>query len=166
MTDGTPLAVAPAAAVAAPPLIFVLELHVQVGTPLELGQIPEGRRRIIPIVGGTFEGPGLKGTILPGGADWQILRSDGVAEIDARYTLQTDGGQLIYIQNAGVRHAPPEVMRRLVAGEAVNPGLVYFRTAPTFETSAPELQELTRAIHVGSGERHPTEVVIRIWRLS
>jgi len=161
-----PLAVAPSAVVDPPSLAFVLALHVRVGTPLEVGELPEGRRRIIPIIGGTFEGPGLKGTILPGGADWQILRSDGVAHIDARYTLQTDAGQLIYIRNSGVRHAPPDVMRRLVAGEAVNPQLVYFRTAPTFETSAPELKELTRALHIGSGERHPSEVVIRIWRLT
>jgi hypothetical protein len=161
-----PLAIDPTTAVAPPVLAFVFELRIQVGVPLEVGQVHEGRRRIIPITGGTFEGPGLKGTILPGGADWQMLRGDGVAEIDARYTLQTDTGQLIYIQNAGIRHAPPDVMRRLIAGEAVNPALVYFRTAPTFETAAPELQDLTRAIYVASGERHPTEVVIRVWRVS
>jgi len=148
-----------------PSLAFAFEMRLQVGTPLELGDVGDGRRRIIPIAGGTFEGPGIKGTILPGGADWQMVRDDGVAEIDARYTLQTDTGQLIYIRNAGVRHAPPEVMRKLLAGEEVNPSSVYFRTVPTFETSAPELEELTRAVYVASGERHQTEVVIRVWRI-
>src|SRR5262245_46456872 len=96
-----------------PHLAFALELRVQLGPPLELGQTALGRRRIVPIVGGTFEGPDLKGKIVPGGADWQLVRHDGVAEIDARYTLQTDKGQLIYIRNGGFRHAPPEVMQRL-----------------------------------------------------
>jgi hypothetical protein len=149
----------------APRLTFALELRVQVGPPTELGQVPRGRRRIIPILGGTFEGPGIRGKVLPGGADWQIVRADGLAELDTRYSLQTDQGQLIYIQNAGMRHAPPEITAKLLAGQDVDPTKVYFRTIPTFETSAPELQWLTRAIFVATGERHPTEVVIRVWKL-
>src|SRR5262245_50913343 len=134
---------------ASPPrLTLTMELHVQVGPPTELGQVPRGRRRIIPILGGTFEGPGLKGRVLPGGADWQIVRADGLAELDTRYTLQTDRDQLIYIQNAGMRHAPPDITAKLLAGQDVDPSKVYFRTIPTFETSAPELQWLTRAIFV------------------
>ena len=101
--------------------------------------------------------------MLPGGADWQIVRADGLAELDTRYALQTDQGSLIYIQNAGMRHAPPDVTKKLLAGQAVDPAQVYFKTLPTFETSAPELQWLTRAIFVGTGERYPTEVVIRVW---
>ena len=97
--------------------------------------------------------------MLPGGADWQIVRADGFTELDTRYTLETDKGQLIYVQNAGMRHAPPDVMQKLLAGEAVDPALVYFRTVPKFETSAPELQWLTRAIFIGTGERYPTDVV-------
>src|SRR4029077_16175028 len=99
-----------------PQLAFALELRVQVGPPLELGETTGGRRRIIPIVGGRFEGPSLKGTVLPGGADWQMIRRDGVAQIEARYTLQTDTGQLIYIGNDGLRHAAPDVMQQLMAG--------------------------------------------------
>jgi hypothetical protein len=79
--------------------------------------------------------------------------------------LETDKGQIIYVQNAGIRHAAPEVMKRLLAGESVDPSLVYFRTVPTFETSSPELQWLTRAIFVGSGERYPNDVRIRFWRV-
>ena len=166
MNDGLPLAAAQPAATLPPALDFALEIRVRVGVPLEIGPVGTGRRRIIPLTGGTFEGPGVKGIVLPGGADWQLVRADSVAEIDARYTLETDGGQLIYIHNRGLRHAPPEVMRKLMAGEAVSPDQVYFRTAPVFETSAPELQELTRAIYVGTGERHPNEVVIRVYRIT
>lgn len=148
-----------------PKLVLAIEAHVQVGPPMELGQVPRGRRRIIPITGGTFEGPGIKGTVLNQGADWQIIRADGFAELDTRYALQTDKGELIYVQNAGMRHAAPEVMKKLIAGERVDPSVVYFRTVATFETSAPDLQWLTRSIFVGTGERYPNEVVIRFWRL-
>jgi Protein of unknown function (DUF3237) len=148
-----------------PPLTLVLELRVEVGAPLEVGAVPRGRRRIIPIEGGTFEGADLRGTVLPGGADWQIVRADGLAELDTRYTLRTDAGDVIYIQNAGIRHAPPEITARLLAGEAVDPSLVYFRTVPTFETAAPHLQWLTRAIFIGTGERHPHDVIIRVWKV-
>ena len=148
-----------------PKLTLAFTINVQVGAPTELGQVPRGRRRIIPILGGTFEGPGIRGKVVPGGADWQIVRADGLAELDTRYLLQTDSGQLIYIQNAGIRHAPPDVTKKLLAGEAVDPSQVYFKTIPTFETSAPELQWLTRSIFVATGERNPTDVVIRVWRV-
>jgi hypothetical protein len=148
-----------------PRLTLAFTLRVQVGTPTELGQVPRGRRRIIPILGGTFEGPNIRGKVIPGGADWQIVRADGLAELDTRYLLQSDTGQLIYIQNAGIRHAPPDVTKKLLAGEPVDPAQVYFKTVPTFETSAPELQWLTRSIFIGTGERNPTEVVIRVWRV-
>jgi hypothetical protein len=149
----------------APGLAFAFELHAIVGAPLEIGQVPRGRRRIVSITGGTFEGPGIKGKVVPGGADWQIIRADGFSELDTRYTLETDKGQIIYVQNAGMRHAAPAVMEKLLKGEAVDPKLVYFRTIPTFETAAPDLQWLTRAVFIGTGERYPTEVVIRFWRV-
>ncbi len=153
------------AAVQPPKLSLAMTLTVQVGPPTELGEVPRGRRRIIPILGGTFEGPNVRGKVMAGGADWQIVRADGLAELDTRYMLQTDGGSLVYIQNAGIRHAPPDVTKKLLAGQPVDPSQVYFKTVPTFETSAPELQWLTRSIFVGTGERRPTEVVIRVWRV-
>lgn len=160
---GTPAA---ALAVAHPPrLSLAMELHVKVGAPLELGVVPQGRRRIIPIEGGTFVGPNIRGTVLGGGADWQIVRADGLADLDTRYTLKTDSGDLIYIQNAGMRHAPPEITAKLLAGEDVDPSLVYFRTVPKFETAAPHLQWLTRAIFVATGERHPNDVIVRVWKV-
>lgn len=149
----------------APGLVFAFELRVNVGAPVEIGQVPRGRRRIVSILGGTFEGPGIKGKVVPGGADWQIIRPDGFSELDTRYMLETDKGQIIYVQNAGMRHAAPAVMEKLLKGESVDPKLVYFRTIPTFETAAPDLQWLTRAVFVGTGERYPTEVVIRFWRV-
>src|SRR4029453_17185205 len=96
-----------------PKLTLAMTLRVQVGAPMELGDVPGGRRRIIPILGGTFEGPNVRGKVLAGGADWQIVRADGLAELDTRYALQTDSGKLVYIQNAGIRHAPPEVTKKL-----------------------------------------------------
>jgi hypothetical protein len=150
---------------AAPRLTLAFEIRAQVGPPVEIGDVAHGRRRIVPILGGTFSGSGLKGRILPGGADWQIVHEDGLSELDTRYTLETDKGELIYVQNAGVRHAAPDVIKKLLAGEAVDPSLVYFRTVPKFETSAKNLQHLTRAIFVGIGERYPTEVVVRFWKV-
>jgi hypothetical protein len=143
-----------------PELVLVLEARVQVGAVLELGN-----RRIVPILGGTFEGAELCGLVLPVGADWQLVRPTGVVELEARYTLETDRGQLIYVRNRGLRHAKPEVMEQLRAGVAVDPAQVYCRTAPVFETAAPELQWLTRSMFIGSADRHPSEVLLRFWRV-
>jgi hypothetical protein len=154
------------AAQPAPPLTFAFELRAAVGDPVEIGQVPHGRRRIVPILGGTVRGPMLSAIVVPGsGSDWQLIQPDGFSELDTRYTLRTEKGQLVYVQNAGIRHAAPEVMKRLLAGEIVDPKLVYFRTVPKFETSAPDLQWLTRSVFVGVGERFPSEVVVRFYRL-
>jgi hypothetical protein len=99
------------------------------------------------------------------GADWQLIQPDGFSELDTRYTLETEQGQRVYVQNAGIRHAAPDVMQKLLAGQIVDPKLVYFRTVPKFETAAPELQWLARSVFVGIGERFPTEVVVRFYRL-
>jgi len=149
-------------------LTLVLEVRAEVGEPVELGPVSGGRRRLVPITGGTFEGRNdlqIRGRIVPGGADTQLLRDDGVTEADARYTLETEDGVRVDVRNRGLRHAAPDVMARLLAGERVDPALVYFRTTPTFETSAPDLQMLTRSVFVGTGERYPTEVVLRFFRV-
>jgi len=147
-----------------------LDVRARVGPPIDIGSVGTGRRRIVPILGGTCEGREryrdlLSGRVLPGGADWQLIHEDGLTEADARYTLETARGHLVYVQNRGVRHAPPDVMKKLLAGEAVDPALVYFCSTPTFQTAAPDLQELARAIFVGVGERYPSEVVIRFWKV-
>ena len=105
----TPIAIQ-AQAPAPPKLAFAFELHAEVAPPLVVGDVAAGTRRIVQITGGTFEGPGFKGRVLPGGADWQIIHPDGFSELDTRYTIQTDGGQTVYVQNAGIRHAAPDVM--------------------------------------------------------
>jgi hypothetical protein len=152
-------------AATAPTLTFAFELRAQVGEPLEIGQVPHGRRRIVEILGGTVKGPAFSAKVLPGGADWQLIQPDGFSELDTRYTLETEQGQRVYVQNAGIRHAPPDVMQKLLAGQIVDPKLVYFRTVPKFETAAPELQWLARSVFVGIGERFPAEVVVRFYRL-
>jgi hypothetical protein len=148
-----------------PTLTFAFELRAQVGQPIEIGQVPHGRRRIVEILGGTVKGPAFSAKVLPGGADWQLIQPDGFSELDTRYTLETEQGQRVYVQNAGIRHAPPDVMQKLLAGQTVDPKLVYFRTVPKFETAVPELQWLARSVFVGLGERFPTEVVVRFYRL-
>src|SRR5216110_632103 len=103
---------------AARTLTFAFEVRAQVSPPLELGETRGARRRIVPIVGGTFDGPELTGRLLPGGADWQIIHIDGFSELDSRYTLETASGELILVQNRGIRHAAADMMRRLLAGES------------------------------------------------
>ena len=149
----------------APAIEFAFEVRAILAPPLEIGRTPHGERRIIPVTGGTFEGPDIQGRVVPGGADWQLIRLDGVTEVDARYTLETSTGALIYVSNRGIRHGPPEAMARLRAGEPVDPSLYYFRAVPSFETSAGELQWLVQSIFVSTGERHAAHVVIRFWRL-
>jgi hypothetical protein len=152
----------------APRLTLALEVRAEVGAPIDAGDVAGGRRRIVPILGGRFEGRGeltIAGRVLPGGADWQMLQPDGLTHADARYVLETDRGQTIVVRNRGLRHAPADVMRRLLAGDRVDPALVYFRSTPVFETAAPELQMLTRSIFVGAGERYPNDVVLRFWKV-
>src|SRR4030042_6573398 len=97
--------------IAAPELRAVTDLIADVTQPIDIGDIPQGRRRIIPISGGTVKGPRLNGRMLPGGADFQIWRSDGCTEIHARYVIETDTKKLIYVENTGLRHGPPEAMQ-------------------------------------------------------
>jgi hypothetical protein len=149
----------------APGLEFSFEIRAQVGKPDEIGAVAGGTRRVIPILDGTFSGSGLKGKILPGGADHQLLQPDGFTQLEAKYVLQTEQGELIYVTNRGMRHGPPDVLRRLNAGERVDPNLIYFRTAATLETASARLQWMTRSIFVCVGERYPSEVVVRFYRV-
>jgi len=152
----------------APRLTLTLEVRALVGEPTETGGAGGRRRRMVPITGGTFEGRGelrVRGRVVPGGADWQLIHEDGLTEADARYVLECESGATVVVRNRGLRHAPPDVMRRLLAGERVDPSLVYFKSTPMFETAAPELQTLVRSVFVGVGERYPNEVVLRFWKV-
>ncbi len=146
-----------------PVLDFAFALSVEVAAPLELGSTHLGRRRIIAISGGRVAGPRLSGTVLPGGADWQIIRLDGVTELEARYTLRADDGGLVSVVNRGLRHGPEAVMKKLIAGEPVDPATYYFRCMPVFETAAPAHQWLTRTVFIASGARHPDRVEIDVF---
>jgi len=141
---------------------FIGEVRVAVGPPQVIGAGPKGERRIIPILSGAIQGPRLNGEVLPGGADTQLIRADGVAEIVARYTLRLGDGALVHVVNRGLRTAAPEDMARLLRGEPVPPERVYFRTTPAFETAAPQHAWLMRRIFLGFGQRFPDAVAIRI----
>jgi len=130
-----------------------MRVEVVVPPPQKLGAVPHGTRVIAPIAGGSFEGPRLRGKVLPGGGDWTILRSDGVLELDLRITLETDDGALIGMSSFGLRHGPADVLAALSRGEPVDPSKYYFRTAPRFETSAPQYAFLNRVIAIASGDR-------------
>src|SRR2546423_4122718 len=128
----------------------------------KIGATPHGSRSIVPILGGDFEGPRLRGKVLPGGGDWTLLRSDAVLELDLRITLETDDCALINMSSFGLRHGPPEVLAALARGESVDPSKYYFRTAPRFETSAPPYAFLNRLITIASGDRRPTGPIYTI----
>jgi hypothetical protein len=154
----------------APRLEFAFAIKARVGPIQDLGQTARGHRRIIDILGGEVHGPRLSGEILPGGADWQIVRPDGTIEVVARYTIRadmdranmgrSDKGALIYVQNDGLRVASPEILARMSSGELVPVGSYHFRTAPRFETAEPSLKWLERATFVGVAARTPDRVAI------
>jgi len=148
-----------------PQLEFIFAAHVTVDPPLDLGDVGRGTRRIVPITGGEFSGPQLRGQVVPGGADWQVLRDDGAAELEARYTLRTDDGALIYVRNCALRHGPPAVMAALAAGRAADPASYYFRGATFFETGARRYAWLTKSIVVCTGERERAGVKLKFYRL-
>jgi hypothetical protein len=131
----------------------------------ELGETPHGRRRIIGITGGRFAGERLSGRVLPGGADWQVIRVDGVADLDARYTLETTDRALIYVRNRGYRHGPAEIMKRLSSGETVDPSLYYMRTTPRFETGDARYAWLNRIVCVASGARRAAAVELEVFEI-
>ena len=140
--------------------------RIDIAAPLEVGDGPHGKRRVINILGGAFSGARLAGRVLPGGADWQIVRTDGVVEVSARYTLETDDGALIYVSNWGLRRAPPEVSARLATGAPVGAGEYYFRTTPVFETGAARYAWLNGIVAVAAGERRADSVLITAYEVT
>jgi hypothetical protein len=143
-----------------PALTRVYRLEATLGEPLNLGDLAQGRRRIVPLTGGTFTGPELSGTLLPGSsADWQTVLPDGTALGDIRYTLQTDDGDLLYVQSRGVRHGTPDVLERLARGEDVDASEYTFRTSTQIETAAPALDWLNKGVFISVGGRRPGAVI-------
>ncbi|MEP6722977.1 MAG: DUF3237 domain-containing protein [Variovorax sp.] len=151
----------------APPILeHFADLQVEVGTPQVLGSGPGGLRRVVPIHGGSASGHGWRARVLPGGSDFQLIVSETLSILDARYGLETEAGDLIYVQNHAVRAAPAEVMASLLRGEPVDPAQIYFRCSPRFETAAPSLRWINERLFVGVGVRHPAQVVMRFFALA
>ena len=145
---------------------MLMTLQVTVAVPQNIGAVPHGTRRIAPLSGGSFEGPRLRGTVLPGGsADWMLLRADGVLELDLRATLRTDDGALVSMRSFGLRHGPPEVIAAVARGEAVDPATYYFRTTIRFETAHPAYAFLNSLIAVASGDRRSEGPIYTIYEV-
>ena len=143
-----------------PSMTRVFRLDATLGEPLELGDIARGKRRIVPLTGGTFTGPELNGTLVPGSsADWQIVLPDGTPLGDIRYTLQTDNGDLLYVQSRGVRHGSADVLARLARGQDVDASEYTFRTSTQIETAAAGLEWLNKGILISVGGRKPGAVI-------
>jgi hypothetical protein len=149
-----------------PQLEFTLELRVNIGPTLELGQGLCGTRRHVPIRGGSFHGPQIAGRVMPGGADWQFVELDGLTFVDARYVIETEEGIRIGVRNHGVRHGSKEVIARLAAGETVPSDQYYFRTTPRFYPPEGRYGWLKRSIFLGNAERFADLVVVQVWKVT
>jgi len=153
------------AALPEPRFRFFADLQVQVGPPQEVGATVHGGRRLIPILGGTARGDGWTARVLAGGADFQRIVHAGLAELDARYVLETDAGDLIYVCNQALRSGAPAHMAKLARGEPVDPAQIYFRCAPRMETASQALGWINERMFVGTGARQPDRVLMRFHEL-
>jgi Protein of unknown function (DUF3237) len=146
--------------------VLLMTLQVAVAAPQKIGAVPHGTRTIVPVSGGSFEGPLLSGRVLPGGGDWTLSRPDGVLELDLRITLETDDGALIDLASFGMRHGPPEVLAALTRGEVVDPASYYFRTTPRFETGHAKYAFLNRLVAVSTADRKATGPIYTIYQVA
>lgn len=145
-------------------LEHICDLRVEVATPLEFGNTGSGERRIIDITGGTITGRKFSGTILPGGADFQIIRNNGLTELHARYVIKHDDGTLVYVVNDGIRFGPQDALAKIKRGEPVDPSLIYFRSFPRFETSSEKYSWMMESLFVAAGARRPDAVELSVYR--
>lgn len=152
---------------APPPLQseFLMQLTAELDTALVIGETPQGDRRVLPVTGGTFSGPKLKGQVLSSGGDWLLFRKDGAAQQDVRMTLRTDDGALIYVSYRGVSVIPTEVRQRIMSGEDVDASTYYFRTTPYFETGSEKYSWLNKIVTVGVGKRNKSNVIYNIYAI-
>jgi hypothetical protein len=142
----------------------IFTIRAELADIRHFGETPYGERRVVDIVGGRVDGPRLKGRILPG-ADWQIVRPDGVTDLKARYAIETDHGTRILVTSDGLRHGPPEVIAALARGEEVDPARYYFRTLMRFETADPTLAWLNRILALGTGAREKLAVRLDVYEV-
>ncbi len=160
-------------ALPAPTLRPCLQLQVEVEAPIEVGPVASsigyGNRRVIPIAGGQVRcehaSGAWQGRVLAGGADFQRIVGDRAALLEARYVIETDAGDRIYVENRALRSGPPELVARLARGEPVDPALIYFRCVPRFETASPALAWMMERLFVGTGARYPRTVALRVFEV-
>ena len=142
------------------------DLVVELTPPHEMGTCPSGKRRIIPIVGGSASGPQISGRILNIGADWQTVLAGGIADLDARYAIETDEGAVIEVISQGIRHASPEVNARIASGEAVPPEEYYMRTAIRLESGHPDYEWVNRSLFIATGGKVGNTVQLSVYRVA
>jgi hypothetical protein len=137
--------------------------HVDWRKVIDVGVTPHGIRQIIYIKGGIFEGPKIKGTVLPGGGDWFVRRADQVVEVDVRCVLRTDDNHLIYCRLKGINEMAAEVAIRAITGKSVDSSKYYFRVAAVIETGSEKYAWLNRIVAVGVGNLVPAGVEYKIY---
>ena len=148
-----------------PELEHICDFVVELSRPHEMGACPAGTRRIIPIVGGTVSGPLIQGRLLNVGADWQTVRADSVADLDARYAIETMDGAVIEVISQGIRDISPQVAERIAAGEAVPPSEYYMRTAIRLETGHPAYEWVNHSLFLATGGKDGATVRLSIYRV-
>jgi len=141
---------------------YVFTITAHIGGVTSAGDIGHGVRRIIPIIGGEVRGAGINGKVCALGADFQIIRPNELIELEARYAFETDDGAVIYVENKGIRFGPIDLLQRLKRGEPVDPGLIYFRTVPRFETGSEKYRWLMENLLIGSAARYVDRVVVDV----
>jgi len=141
---------------------YAFTITARIGDVVSAGEIGHGVRRIIPILGGEVRGDRVNGKVCPFGADFQIVRSNELIELEAKYAFETDDGAIVYVENKGMRFGPVDLLLKLKRGEPVDPKLIYFRTVPKFETGASKYGWLMEHIFIGSAARHADRVVIDV----
>lgn len=148
-----------------PALERAFEVDALLGPLEDHGMTRAGHRRVVPIAGGRVSGL-FDAEILPGGADWQLVRPDGAIEIDTRYSARTPAGEYVHFRTSGVRSGPPEILEALLRGEPVDPSEYYFRVAVRLETSASRLAVLEQSVFVASAVREADRVYYTAYRVT
>jgi len=143
-----------------PELTWAFSVDVEVGAPIEQGEIDGGIVRFIPIQGGRIYGPRLQGMVMEGGGDWQTIRKGGLTDVEARYFLRASDGTVIEVHNPGVRVADEETIGKLMRGEPVPQDSYYFRTQPRFRVASGPFDWMARHVFVARGVRYPDRVVV------
>ena len=144
---------------------FLMTLTIELADSFPLGETPAGRRKIDIFRGGHFEGPRLKGVLLPGGSDALLEGADGAFRQDVRLTMRCHDDAVIWVHYRGVRHGPPEVLARIAAGDAVAASDYYLRSSLNFETGSEKYDWLNRIIAIGAGKMEPGVAVYRVWEV-